>query len=869
MAEQQAGPVEAAAAVDALVRGGLRALQEYGGFTQEKVDHVVRKASLAALAAHSRLARLAVEETGRGVFEDKAALNVFACEHVTHAMARMRTVGVVRRDEVDGVVEIAEPVGVVAAVVPDTDATATTVFMALIALKTRNPVVFAFHPAARRCSVEAARIVRDAAIAAGAPAHCVQWIDRPSEEATGVLARHGGVAAVLAAGDAATVLAAYGCGKPVLGSGPGNVPAYVERTADVERAVNDVVLSRSFDHGTAAAAEQTVILDREVHGAALAEFGRLRAHVASAEEKALLERYLFPDGGDAGEPNPEAVGRSAAWVAAAAGFEVPADTSVILVEVASVGAQEPLTRRKPCPVLAVLRAEGRAHGLRLAAQVVKFHGLGHSAAVHTEDAAFAEEFGHAVRACRIIWNAPSAQGAVGGIYTAFPPSLALGCGSAGGTSVSGNVSVPDLLTVKRVGRRTTDLQCFRVPPRIVFERGALRHLAEMPGLRRVVVVTDRTMVEIGHLERVRAMLLRRAEPVEVRVVDTVEPEPSIETVERGAELMRGFRPDTVVALGGGSTMGAAKVMWLMYEHPEVEPADLAEKFLDLRRRAVTVPDLGARARLVCVPTTSGSGGEVTPFAVVTDAETGRRYPLADHALTPSAALVDPALTVDLPPEVTADSGFDALVHCVEAYVSVYANDFTDGLAMQGIRLVFENLADAVADGPGNPVARERMHNAGTIAGMAFGSAFLGAVHAMAHPVGAAFHLPHGRTAALLLPHVIRWNGAAPAKVTSWPKYRRYVAPERLRRIAGMLGLPAGTPEQGVESLAEAVEELRERVGIPASFKAAGVDEAGFLAALPDLALRAFEDQCAPANPRLPMVDDLRELMRLAYYGERA
>ncbi|MER5636456.1 bifunctional acetaldehyde-CoA/alcohol dehydrogenase [Kitasatospora sp. NPDC002227] len=876
MARQQApapAPVAdtAAAAVDVLVSNGQKALREYAGFTQEKVDHIVKKASLAALAAHTRLAVMAVEETGRGVFEDKAVKNVFACEHVTHSMAGMRTVGVVRRDEIDGIVEIAEPVGVVAGVTPVTNPTSTTIFKALVALKTRNPIVFGFHPAAQRCSAEAARIVRDAAIAAGAPAHCVQWIEQPSTAATGALMNHPGVATILATGGNAMVRAAYSCGKPALGVGAGNVPAYIERSADLERAVNDVVLSKSFDNGMICASEQAVILDQEIYGEALAEFRKLKAYLATEEEKAKLERYVFGvgEGRDCAgaKLNAAVVGQSPVRIAKAAGFEVPADTSIILAEVGEVGEAEPLTREKLCPVLAVLKAGTRREGLRLATEMVEFHGLGHSAAVHTEDAAFAEEFGHAVKACRVIWNAPSSQGGIGDVYNAFLPSLTLGCGSYGHNSVSGNVTALNLVNIKRIGRRNTNMQWFKIPPKVFFERGSIKYLADMRGARRVVIVTDRTMVEIGHLERVRSILARRSEPVEIRVIDFVEPNPSIDTVDKGAELMRGFRPDTIIALGGGSPMDAAKVMWLMYEHPETVFADLKEKFFDIRKRAFTFPDLGEKAKLVCIPTTSGTGSEVTPFAVITDSETGQKYPLADYALTPSVAICDPALTTHLPKDVTADSGFDALTHCIETYVSVYANDFTDGLALQGIRLIFEHLEQAVTDGPDNPVAREKMHNAGTIAGMAFGSAFLGVVHAMAHTLGATFHVAHGRTNAVLLPHVIRYNGSAPAKVTSWPKYRRYAAPERFQAVAQMLGLPAATPEQGVESLARAVEELRDRVGIPASFKAAGVDESAFLAALPQQAMNAYEDQCAPANPRMPMIADMQQLMRQAYYGE--
>ncbi|MFC5905888.1 bifunctional acetaldehyde-CoA/alcohol dehydrogenase [Streptacidiphilus monticola] len=862
---------DTASCVDALVTRAVTALGEYADFTQEQVDRIVKKASLAALARHTHLAALAVEETGRGLFEDKAVKNVFACENVTHVMARTKTVGVIRRDEIDGIVEIAEPVGVVAGITPVTNPTSTTIFKCLLALKTRNPVVFAFHPAAQHCSAEAARIVRDAAVAAGAPAHCIQWIDQPSMEATTALMHHPDVATILATGGNAMVRAAYSCGKPALGVGAGNVPAYIERTADLRRAVNDIVLSKTFDNGMICASEQAVILDAQIRDTALAQFRRLKAHHATADEKALLERHLFGAGDGvscAGDRlNPQVVGRSAVQIAQAAGFEVPADTSIILVDAAGVGPAEPLTREKLCPVLAVLTADSRREGIELAAAMVEFNGLGHSAAVHTEDAAFAEEFGHAVKACRIIWNAPSSQGGIGDVYNAFMPSLTLGCGSYGHNSVSGNVSALNLVNIKRIGRRNTNMQWFKVPPKIYFERNSIRYLASMPSAYRVVVVTDRTMVEIGHLERVRKVLDRRRDPVEVRVVDFVEPNPSIDTVRRGAELMRDFQPDTIIALGGGSPMDAAKVMWLLYEHPEVDFADLKEKFFDIRKRAFTFPDLGEKAKLVCIPTTSGTGSEVTPFAVITDTANGQKFPLADYAFTPSVAIVDPALTMRLPKDVTADSGFDALTHCIETYVSVYANDFTDGLAMQGIRLIFENLEQAVHNGPDDPVARERMHNAGTIAGMAFGSAFLGVVHAMAHTLGATFHVAHGRTNALLLPHVIRYNGAAPGKVTSWPKYTHYVAPERYQAIARMLGLPADTPEQGVESLARAVEELRDRAGIPSSFKEAGVEETAFLAALPQQAMNAYEDQCAPANPRLPMLADMQQLMRQAYYGD--
>ncbi|RZU23742.1 bifunctional acetaldehyde-CoA/alcohol dehydrogenase [Streptomyces sp. BK239] len=867
-------PSDIAVAVDRLVTNGLKALADYEELDQEQVDHIVNKASVAALDQHTALARLAVEETGRGVFEDKAAKNMFACEHVTHSMGHMKTVGVIARDDIEDMTEIAEPVGVVCAITPVTNPTSTTIFKALMALKTRNPVVFAFHPSAQRCSAQAARIVRDAAVAAGAPEHCIQWVETPSVEATRTLMHHPGVSLILATGGNAMVKAAYSAGKPALGVGAGNVPAYVHKSAKLRRAVNDLVLSKSFDNGMICASEQAVILDEKIYDAALAEFRTLHAHLATAEEKAKLERFLFPaaasNKGCEPKVNAAAVGQSPQWIAEQAGFTVSADTSLILVEAERVGPDEPLTREKLCPVLAVLRAGSDRQGFDLAADMVAFHGQGHSSVIHTEDRELAEAYGRRMKTVRVIVNSPSSQGAIGGIYNNLLPSLTLGCGSWGSTSVSNNVSAPQLLNVKRVSTRRNNLQWFKVPPKIYFEPQAIRYLADMPDIHRVTIVTDATMTRLGFVDRVTHVLQRRREPVTVQIIDNVEPEPSIDSVRRGARLMGDFCPDTIIALGGGSPMDAAKVMWLLYEQQadgkDVDFADMRHKFSDIRKRAFRFPVLGKLARLVCVPTTSGTGAEVTPFAVISDPATGKKYPLADYALTPSVAIVDPLLTAELPPALAADSGFDALTHAIEAYVSVYANDFTDGLALHAIRLIFDNIEAAVNDRAARPDAQEKMHNAGTIAGMAFGNAFLGIVHAMSHTLGATFHIAHGRTNAVLLPHVIRYNGTVPNKLTGWPKYEHYRAPERFQDIARTLGLPATTAAEGMESLATAVERLRDTVGIEPSFQALDVDERRFLEALPQQALNAYEDQCAPANPRMPMLDDMEEIMRAAYYG---
>jgi len=667
------------------------------------------------------------------------------------------------------------------------------------------------------------------------------------------------------------VKAAYSCGKPALGVGAGNVPAYLERTAKLKRAVNDVVLSKAFDNGMICASEQAAIIDTEVYDEAMAEFARLHAHRCTPEQKTQLERLIF--GVDAtgtscaaARLNASVVGQSAQRVAAMAGFTVPDDTSILLAEASGVGAHEPLTREKLCPVLAVLRAENHEQGIRLSEEMVEFDGLGHSAAIHSQDEALVEEFGSRVKAIRVIWNSPTSLGGIGNIYNAFIPSLTLGCGSYGANSVSNNVSAVNLLNIKRIGRRNNNLQWFKVPAKTYFEPNAVRYLEDMADISRVTIVTDPTMTRLGFVDTVIDVLNRRPAKVALQIIDNVEPEPSISTVDKGAALMREFRPDTIIALGGGSPMDAAKVMWLRYEHPEIVFADMREKFFDVRKRAFKFPTLGELARLVCIPTTSGTGAEVTPFAVITDPKTGLKYPLADYALTPTVAIVDPVLTGEMPASLAADSGFDALTHATEAYVSVYANDFTDGMALHAIRLIFDHLEASVQGGTAAAEAREKMHNAGTIAGMAFGNAFLGIVHAMAHTIGSTFGLVHGRTNATLLPHVIRYNGTVPTKLTSWPKYESYVAPERFQQIARILGLPASTPAEGVESYARAVEKLRDAVGIPPSFAAQGVSEQAFIGKLDDLAMRSYEDQCAPANPRMPMLDDMKDIMTAAFYG---
>ncbi|QEH45296.1 bifunctional acetaldehyde-CoA/alcohol dehydrogenase [Aggregatibacter actinomycetemcomitans] len=857
----------AQAEVNALVEKGLVALEEFRQLNQEQVNYIVAKASVAALDQHGVLAMHAYEETGRGVFEDKATKNLFACEYVVNNMRHLKTVGVISENDVTGITEIADPVGVICGITPTTNPTSTAIFKSLIALKTRNPIIFAFHPSAQQSSAHAARIVYEAAIAAGAPKNCIQWIEKPSMEGTSALMKHPGIATILATGGNAMVEAAYSCGKPALGVGAGNVPAYVEKSANLKQAVHDIVMSKSFDNGMVCASEQAAIVDEEIYNDFVKEMLSYGVYMVNKKEKAMLEEFMFGTKANSkncsGEKlNANVVGKPAAWIAEQAGFKVPPRTNILLAECKEVGEKEPLTREKLSPVLALIKSTSREDGLEKAEQMVEFHGLGHSAAIHTSDAELAKEFGKRVKAIRVIWNSPSTFGGIGDVYNAFLPSLTLGCGSYGKNSVGNNVSAVNLINIKRVGRRRNNMQWFKVPSKIYFERDSIQYLQSMGGMERVVIVTDRTMVDLGFVEKIAHQITARGNHVTYQLFADVEPDPSIETVRRGTELIRNYKPDTIIALGGGSAMDAAKVMWLFYEQPEVDFRDLVQKFMDIRKRAFKFPQLGRKARFIGIPTTSGTGSEVTPFAVIT--EGNKKYPIADYSLTPTVAIVDPALVITVPAHVAADTGLDVLTHATEAYVSILASDFTDGLALQAIKLVFEFLEKSVTEK--DPEARERMHNASTMAGMAFANAFLGMNHSLAHKIGGRFHTPHGRTNAILMPHVIRYNGTRPEKTATWPKYNYYKADVKYQDIARMLGLPCSTPEEGVRSYAQACYDLAVRCGIKMSFKEQGLDEKAWMDARRDVALLAFEDQCSPANPRLPMVTDMEDILTRAYFG---
>lgn len=849
--------------IDSLVEKGLKALAKMRELDQEQINIIVKEMALAGLDQHMPLAKMAVEETKRGVYEDKIIKNMFATEYVYHNIKYDKTAGIIDENEHEGMITIAEPVGVIAGVTPVTNPTSTTMFKALISIKTRNPIIFAFHPSAQKCSSEAARFLRDAAVKAGAPEDCIQWIEKPSLDATQALMNHPKISLILATGGAGMVKSAYSSGKPALGVGPGNVPCYIERTANVKRAVNDLILSKTFDNGMICASEQAVIIDKEIYHDVKSEMIENSCYFLNNEEREKVEKLVINEHSCA--VNADIVGMPAYKIAQMAGVVVPEDTKILIAELKGVGPQYPLSREKLSPVLACYKSNSTEEGLKRAEEMLEFGGLGHSAVIHTTNDEVIKAFGLRMKAGRVIVNAPSSQGAIGDIYNAYLPSLTLGCGTYGGNSVSTNVGAINLINVKKVARRNVNMQWFKVPSKIYFERNSTQYLTKMPNISKAFIVTDPGMVKLGYVDRVLYHLRKRPDYVHCEIFSEVEPDPSIETVMKGAEMMANFQPDVIIALGGGSAMDAAKGMWLFYEHPEVEFHGLKQKFLDIRKRVVKYPKLGQKAQFVAIPTTSGTGSEVTSFSVITDKNANVKYPLADYELTPDVAIVDPQFVMTVPKHITADTGMDVLTHAIEAYVSCMANDYTDGLAIKAIQLVFEYLPRAYRNG-NDEVAREKVHNASTIAGMAFANAFLGINHSLAHKLGAEFHIAHGRSNTILMPHVIRYNAAKPKKFTAFPKYESFVADQRYTEIARILGLPSRTTEEGVESLVQAIIKLAKEMDIPMSIEANGVDKDEFEAKVDLLADRAFEDQCTTANPKLPLVSELAEIYRLAFKG---
>ena len=848
-----------------LVARAKVASEEYMKLDQETINNIVKEMAMAGLDNHMKLAKMAVEETGRGIYEDKITKNMFATEYIYHNIKYDKTVGVISENEEEGYEEIAEPIGIIAGVTPVTNPTSTTMFKSLIAAKTRNVIIFGFHPSAQKCSVEAANILREAAVKAGAPKDCILWVEEPSIEATSQLMNHPEVNLILATGGTGMVKAAYSSGKPALGVGPGNVPCYIEKSAKLRTSVNDLVMSKSFDNGMICASEQAVIVDEEISE----EFERLMkefgCYFLSEEEKQKLQVAMFNK--EKGNTLIGAIaGQSPMQIAEMAGIKVPENTKVLVVAETGVGEEYPFSREKLSPVLAYYKVNNSEEGIALAEELLEFGGLGHSAAIHSENDEIIFKFSERVKVGRIIVNSPSTHGAIGDIYNTNMPSLTLGCGSFGGNSTTSNVSSVNLINIKRVAKRRVNMQWFKIPEKIYFEAGSISYLEKMPDITKAFIVTDQSMVKLGYVDKILYHLRKRNQYVHSEIFSDVEPDPSFETIKRGVAAMNSFEPDVIIALGGGSAIDAAKGMWLFYEYPDADVEGMKLKFMDIRKRTYKFPKLGVKSKMVAIPTTSGTGSEVTSFAVISDKIKNMKYPLADYELTPDVAIIDPDLVMTLPKSITADTGMDVLTHAIEAYVSNMASDYTDGLSEKAIELVFNYLKEAYEHGD-NREAREKMHNASCIAGMAFTNAFLGLNHSIAHKLGGEFHIPHGRANAIILPYVIKYNSIMPTKFVSFPKYEYFIADRKYSNLARKLGLKADTTEEGVNSLINAILELNANLNEPKSLQEAGIDEKEFLAKVDELADKAFSDQCTSANPRVPLVPEIKQIMLDAYYGK--
>ena len=847
--------------INELIEKAKIASKEYMKLNQEQVNNIVKAMSMAGLENHMKLAKMAVEETGRGVYEDKITKNLFATDYIYHSIKYDKTVGIIEENDEDDYIKIAEPIGIIAGVTPVTNPTSTVIFKSMIAAKTRNVIIFGFHPSAQKCSVEAAKIVRDAAIKAGAPENCILWIEEPSVTATNLLMNNPEVDLILATGGTGMVKAAYSCGKPALGVGPGNVPCYIDKTAKLKTSVNDLVMSKSFDNGMICASEQAVIVDKEIYEEFEDLMRKAGCYFVSKEEKEKLQNAMFQDG----KLNSKIPGQSAYNIAKQAGFEVSETTKVLVVYEEGIGQDYPFSKEKLSPVLAYYIVENKEEGIKKAEKLLENGGLGHSAVIHSEDEETILEFSERVKVGRIIVNSPSSHGGIGDIYNTNLPSLTLGCGSFGKNSTTSNVSSVNLINIKRVAKRRVNMQWFKVPEKIYFEAGAIQYLEKMPDITRAFIVTDEGMVKLGYVDRILYHLRKRQQYVHSEIFSSVEPDPSFETIKRGVRAIESFKPDVIIALGGGSAIDAAKGMWLFYEHPDADVEGMKLKFLDIRKKTYKFPKLGEKCKMVAIPTTSGTGSEVTSFAVISDKVQNKKYPLTDYELTPDVAIVDPDLVTSLPKSITADTGMDVLTHALEAYVSNMASDYTDALAEKAAELVIKNLKECYDNGS-NKEARERMHNASTMAGMAFSNAFLGINHSLAHKLGAVYHLPHGRLNAILLPYVVKYNSEEPTKFVSFPKYEYFIADEKYATIAKKMGLKADTKEEGVQSLIKEIQELNEYLNIPKSLQEAGIDEKDFFENIDTLADRAFEDQCTTANPRLPLIPELKQILTDAYYG---
>ena len=850
--------------IDELVKKANVAMEDMLNLDQEEIDKIVQSMAKAGLDNHIELAQMAVDETGMGIFEDKITKNIFATEYIYNSIKYKKTVGIVEENNEEGYMMVAEPIGVIAGVTPVTNPTSTTMFKALISIKSRNPIIFSFHPSAQKCSAEAAKILRDAAIKEGAPKDCIQWIENPSLEASNELMKHKEISIILATGGPGMVKSAYSSGKPALGVGPGNVPCFIEKSADIDQAVNDLILSKSFDNGMICASEQAVIIEDEIYEDVVTLMKKNKCYFVNNEEKELLEKTVINE--ETKSLNAKIVGQNAYTIAQMSGFEIPKDTKILVAEISGVGEDYPLSKEKLSPVLACIRVKNADEGIEKCVEMTEFGGLGHSACIHSNNDNIILQFSNKVKTGRILINTPSSQGAIGGIYNSNTPSLTLGCGSMGNNSTTDNISAINLINLKKVTKRTVSMQWFKVPERIYHEMGSIQYLEKLPKSERTMIITDRTMEDLGYVEKIEYRLRKRRNPVMIERFTGVEVDPSVKTVLDGAQEMIKFKPDTIIALGGGSVIDAAKGMWLFYENPQVNFEDLRLKFMDIRKRVYKFPKLGRKAQLVAIPTTSGTGSEVTSFAVITDKEKNIKYPLADYKLTPDVAIVDPQFVMSLPKSVIADTGLDVLTHGIEAYVSVMATDYTDAMALKAIEMVFKYLPISYKGGDSAECreAREKMHNASCMAGMAFANAFLGINHSLAHKLGARFHIPHGRANAILLPYVIEYNSQIPSKFTAFPKYKSFISDKKYCEIAKMLGLKTDTVEEGVKNLIEAIKKLMKELNEPMSIKECGIERDEYFSAIKKLSLEAFDDQCTSVNPRLPLVSEIEEIYMKIY-----
>ena len=862
------GLVDTVSALEEKLAALRTAQAKFATYTQEQVDCIFRAAALAANQARIPLAKMAVAETGMGVVEDKVIKNNYAAEYIYNAYKDTKTCGVVEEDKAFGTKRIAEPIGVIAAVIPTTNPTSTAIFKTLISLKTRNAVLISPHPRAKKSTIAAAKIVLDAAVAAGAPKDIIGWIDVPSLELTNTLMQEADL--ILATGGPGMVRAAYSRGKPALGVGAGNTPAVIDKTADILLAVNSIVHSKTFDNGMICASEQSVIVDDSIYDQVKAEFIKTGCYVLTPEETEKVRKTILINGA----LNSKIVGQPAAKIAELAGVTVDPRTKVLIGEVESVDLEEEFAHEKLSPVLAMYHATDFADALNKADQLVQDGGYGHTASLYIDTVHERErldQFAARMKACRIVVNTPSSHGGIGDLYNFnLAPSLTLGCGSWGGNSVSENVGVKHLLNIKTVAERRENMLWFRTPQKVYFKKGclpvAMRELKQVLGKQKAFVVTDRFLFQSGTIHCITDQLHELG--IAYQIFSDVEPDPTLACAKRGAEEMRAFAPDVIIALGGGSAMDAAKIMWVMYEHPEADFMDMAMRFLDIRKRVYTFPTMGEKAYFIAVPTSSGTGSEVTPFAVITDEKTGVKYPLADYALLPNMAIVDTDLMMTQPKGLTAASGIDALVHSLEAYASVMATDFTDGLALRAIQNIFTYLPACYDNGLNEPVAREKMANASTMAGMAFANAFLGVCHSMAHKLGAFHHLPHGVANAVLLTDVMRYNAdPRPQKMGTFSQYAYPHTLERYAEVARFLGLSGNSDEELLEQLIAKIEALKERVGIKKTIRDYGVKEEDFLATLDEMVEQAFDDQCTGANPRYPLMSEIKAMYLKAYYGE--